>query len=161
MLEIDYSDEALSKLDHARLVLEGNERVWVRKMPDGIFIMDNVPLSNKYRLHDAVNSKGGIVHRRWTSLIRFYYKVAATEEEDEQARLALCDLVKALGYLTFMFQGFGALHSTASTKEDVERTRNGLIEALESLGMLLEREAVEPLEYILNPDLSCFVKATK
>lgn len=161
MPEIDYSDEALEKLDYDRLVLEGNERVWVRKIGD-LFIIDNVPLSEKYRLHDAVNSKGGIVHRRWTSLIRFYYKVAAPmTEESVQARRALCALVKTLGTPTFMFEGLGALHSTAATKEDVERTRNELIAALESLGMSLGEEMVEPLESILDPDLSRFVKATE
>lgn len=155
----DYSRDALQKLPHDRLVLRDkiSERVWVRVLPGGLLILDNVPVLDKYRPHDVVTPGGKIIHRRWVSAIGFYYKApGANELERARLREALFNLTTPLGELAFCTAQMGQLFSTAATEEDITKARSALVEALKSLDMFIGEEHVEPVESILAPDLSRF-----
>jgi hypothetical protein len=94
-----------------------DESFWGKTLPDGNYGINNVVLSDNYRLHDIVKTQHLseetaeklIIHRRWNTKVYFRYDVPenATEKQSLEARKKIFDALQPLGLPGFLFSGVG------------------------------------------------------
>lgn len=117
-----------------------DESFWGKALPDGNYGINNVVLSDNYRLHDIVLTRNVteedaeklIVHRRWNTRVFFRYNVPeqATEEESTELRKKIWDALQPLGLPGFFFSGVGYVmfEDNLPLKEAFERVSATLAE---------------------------------
>lgn len=127
--EIDWTD-VYANFDtyssEKRMIRDGDdddcpENVWVKRISPELVVIDNDPLSGRYRLHDAIDRKGEVVHRRFNERMNFSYLAKEGEEEDKELRGQIYERLKNYGLPSFFMKGCGYLLIEAKLS-DQEKT---------------------------------------
>lgn len=97
-----------NSLPQCRIFIPG-ERLWGRKLPNGMVGLDNSPLDGNWRWQDIVQSENDptIVHRRWNCRVWFKYTPAESEDKDLELRKAIFEASNKVGHCQFFSRGLG------------------------------------------------------
>lgn len=122
--------KADTTLEHCRVLIsdkDGSERLWGLKLPGGLVMLDNDPLSPQYRYGDIVqtqNEKVTALHQRlFAQRYAFRWAPGDTEAKDIELRKNIAARwkklqteAKAAGH--FMWKGLGFLLVVADVPQD-------------------------------------------
>lgn len=123
-MEFDYAEyngmteqERDARYPHAKVTIEwendGSERLWARRVGDGLVMLDNDPLDARYQYGDLVRLGGGttvreVVRRIFPARFGFMWASAAHEADDVELRRRIAEACLALGAARYSLSFFRA-----------------------------------------------------
>ncbi len=93
------------ELPDGKITLEG-EGLWCKKLPNGMVVLNNNPLSDNYRYQDIINGVV-VIYRRWRLKLRFRYPVVENAGTNLKRRKAILKALKPFGEVSFFVEGMG------------------------------------------------------